>query len=81
MKKQVQDEPENDLPEILSNPARQALIHAGYLTLKQVATMTEKELLALHGVGPKTIVILRPIFAERGLSFAEPKPNKKSQKD
>ena len=61
---------ETDLPEKLANPVRNALTAAGILHLDQVATYTEKQLLRLHGVGPKGIEQLRVALAERGLSFA-----------
>jgi hypothetical protein len=64
---------ESDLPKI-GRPATSALAQIGYHRLDQVATMSERELLALHGVGPKAVRILRESLAERGLSFA-PDPN------
>src|SRR5688500_9287360 len=59
---------ESDLPKI-GQPATRALAHLGYVRLDQVATMSERELLALHGVGPKAVRILREALRERGLSF------------
>lgn len=41
-----------------SKPAERALIHAGYTKLDQLAGVSEKELLKLHGMGPKAIRIL-----------------------
>ena len=64
------DKHNGDLPEKLANPVRNALTAAGILRLDQVATYTEKQLLRLHGVGPKGIEQLRVALAERGLSFA-----------
>lgn len=61
---------QTDLPEKLANPVRNALTAAGILRLEQVATYTEKQLLRLHGVGPKGIEQLRVALTERGLSFA-----------
>lgn len=62
---------ESDLPRKIGSPARQALAAAGYLRLEQLAGVSERELLKLHGMGPKAIGILREALAERGLSFAE----------
>jgi hypothetical protein len=59
-----------DLPNI-GQPARQALLAADYRRLEQLTTVSEKELLKLHGVGPKAIRLLRGALADRGLSFAE----------
>ncbi len=53
----------------IGNPARRALEHAGYTGLEQLPGLSEKELLELHGVGPKAVDILRVALAERGLSF------------
>lgn len=57
-------------PPGLSQPAMRALIGAGYTNLPQVAAASEKELLNLHGFGPKGIRILRAALAAEGLSFA-----------
>lgn len=43
----------------MGRPANAALVANGITTLDQVAAMTEAELLALHGVGPKAVRILR----------------------
>jgi predicted flap endonuclease-1-like 5' DNA nuclease len=56
------------LPEI-SGPVNGALTEAGITTLEQVADHTEAELLALHGVGPKGIRLLRQALTEAGLQF------------
>ncbi|GIE94512.1 hypothetical protein [Paractinoplanes rishiriensis] len=48
-----------DLPKAIGQPATRALAAAGITTLAQVAGYTDAELLALHGVGPKAIGILR----------------------
>lgn len=60
----------SDLPTKLSNPARRALDSAGYTHLAQFTTVSESELLKLHGLGPKTIRQLRAALAEQGLAFA-----------
>lgn len=54
----------------LSQPALRALDGAGYTRLSQLTGATAKELLALHGMGPKGIRILREALAVAGLSFA-----------
>jgi DNA-directed RNA polymerase alpha subunit len=60
-----------DLPNI-GAPATRALAAAGYTTLSQLTGVRERELLALHGVGPKAVRLLREALAERGLRFADP---------
>jgi hypothetical protein len=68
---------DSDLPAKLSQPARRALDLAGYTRLDQIAKLSEDEILALHGVGPKTIVELRSALAAKGLSFAAGKRKKR----
>jgi predicted flap endonuclease-1-like 5' DNA nuclease len=60
-----------DLPAGLSQPSLRALQHAGITRLDQIPKFTEKELLKLHGLGPKTIRILRPALKAIGKSFAK----------
>jgi hypothetical protein len=48
-----------DLPRGLGAPAERAFAQAGYTRLEQFADVTEKDLLRLHGVGPKAIRTLR----------------------
>lgn len=49
----------SDLPQSIGKPATRALLGAGITTRAQVAEHTDAELLALHGVGPKAVRILR----------------------
>jgi deazaflavin-dependent oxidoreductase (nitroreductase family) len=58
----------------LSQPAQRALKAAGYTRLEELASVTEADLLKLHGVGPKTIRTLRPALAAKGLAFAGEAP-------
>ncbi len=60
---------DSDLPSI-GKPATSALAHVGITTLDQVAKLSEKQLLAMHGVGPKAVGILREALAARQKSFA-----------
>jgi hypothetical protein len=64
-------QPGSDLPASIGKPATRALAVAGLTTLDQIATHTQDELLALHGVGPKAVRILADALAEKGMSFAE----------
>lgn len=66
----IPDEP-TDLP-FIGGPARSALAAAGIHDLARVAQHSRKELLALHGFGPKAIRLLEPALAEKGLAFREP---------
>ncbi|WP_067489759.1 helix-hairpin-helix domain-containing protein [Actinomadura hibisca] len=62
---------ESELPAGIGAPATRALTGAGYRSLEQFAEVSERDLLKLHGVGPKAVRILRETLAERGLSFRE----------
>lgn len=48
----------HEIPDAIGKPARNALLAADINSLQQVALMSDKELIALHGVGPKAIRIL-----------------------
>lgn len=56
---------------LLAAPARRALQHRGITTLQELSTYNEKEILQLHGMGPKSIPALRKALEEQGLSFKE----------
>ncbi|MGY1742738.1 MULTISPECIES: DNA-binding protein [unclassified Blastococcus] len=64
------DGTETDLPRGIGRPATGALLHAGYTRLDQLAGLPERDLLALHGVGPKAVRLLREALAERGLELS-----------
>ncbi|HEX8229846.1 MAG TPA: DNA-binding protein [Chloroflexia bacterium] len=71
MKPDQPDQQESDFPAKLSQPARRALLGAGYTRLEQLAGTTEAKLKQLHGMGPKALDQLRSDLALRGLHFAE----------
>lgn len=53
----------------LTSPARNALVHNGIHSLQELAKYTEKEILALHGIGPASIPVMKAALNEAGLSF------------
>lgn len=57
--------PGSDLPTAIGRPATRGLLAAGISTLAQVAERDDDELLALHGVGPRAVRILRETIGER----------------
>ncbi|MFO6451437.1 MULTISPECIES: hypothetical protein [unclassified Aeromicrobium] len=61
--------PAGDLPTSIGRPATGALHAVGITTLAQVAERSEREVLALHGVGPKAVRLLREALSDRGLRF------------
>jgi hypothetical protein len=48
-----------EIPNRVGAPARRAFDSAGFRTLEELLACDDKELLALHGVGPRAIRILR----------------------
>ncbi|SDD16729.1 hypothetical protein SAMN02799630_02299 [Paenibacillus sp. UNCCL117] len=54
---------------LLAAPARRALEHHGISTVEHLSACTEKEIMDLHGMGPKSLPVLRAALEERGLSF------------
>ncbi len=56
-------------PRGVAAPAQRALAGAGITQLEQLAKWTESDLLALHGMGPKAIGLLRDALRAKGLAF------------
>ncbi|WP_100444760.1 helix-hairpin-helix domain-containing protein [Glycomyces xiaoerkulensis] len=54
-----------DLPKAIGRPATRALANAGITTLDQVAELSDADLGAMHGVGPKAVRILREALENR----------------
>jgi hypothetical protein len=61
--------PVGDLPDAIGRTAARELSLNGITSLEDVSAHTEKELLAIHGVGPKAVRILGEALARRGLEF------------
>lgn len=61
--------PVGDLPNEIGKTAARELSLNGISSLKDVSRHTEKELLSIHGVGPKAIRILREALAKKDLGF------------
>lgn len=70
MKRTTDDALSTALPQKVPQPALRALAEAGISTLEQLAALSEKELLKMHGVRPKGVRILREALREAGLDFA-----------
>ena len=67
----AQDKPETGFLSLLSGPARRALEHARINTLTDLSKNSEQEILKLHGMGPKSLPVLRQALQDAGLEFAE----------
>jgi predicted flap endonuclease-1-like 5' DNA nuclease len=60
--------PVGDLPNEIGKTAARELSYNGITTLEQLASHSRKELLAIHGVGPKAIRILGEALTARGMA-------------
>lgn len=60
----------------IGTPAKNALEHEGYFKLEELTALSERQILAIHGVGPKAVGILKEALAEKGLAFAPPASKK-----
>lgn len=56
-------------PRAIGRPARGALLQAGFTRLEDLVGTSAAELLALHGVGPRAVRVIRDALAERGESL------------
>ena len=56
-------------PKGVSQPALRALARAGYTHIDQLTAASENDLLALHGMGPKVLGILKSALHARGKTF------------
>lgn len=61
--------PVGDLPNGIGKTAARELSLTGITTLDQVAQHSQKDLLAIHGVGPKAIAIIGEALAAKGLDY------------
>jgi predicted flap endonuclease-1-like 5' DNA nuclease len=60
----------NELTELkIGQPAARALLSIGICSLQQLTKVTEKELMELHGFGPKALQILREELVKAHLDF------------
>ena len=61
--------PGSEFLKTLGAPARSTLENARITSLKRLASYTEKEILALHGMGKTTIPKLKSALKKNGLVF------------
>lgn len=59
-------------PAGVSQPAIRAFAEAGIVRYEELAGRSERELLAMHGVGPKAIRIIRQALIDAGLEPFRP---------
>lgn len=53
----------------LSNPARNALLYEGIDSFEKLANHSEREILKIHGVGPKSIPTIKAGLEEIGFQL------------
>jgi hypothetical protein len=58
---------ETDFPRSIGRPATGALVHAGYTRLGELDGVPARDVLALHGVGPKAVRLLQEALAAQGM--------------
>ena len=68
----AEEKPETGFLALLGRPARAALQEAGISTLTELSNHSEREILKLHGMGPKSLPTLRQALHDAGLAFAQP---------
>ena len=59
----------DDFVAMLSNPAKNALEHAGINSFHMLASLSKKELLSIHGIGPKTLAIVNESLEHMGMKL------------
>ena len=65
------DELGTECPPGIGLVAKRELAQHGFTRYEHLATVSARELLAMHGVGPKAVRILREELARRGLSLRD----------
>lgn len=65
------NKPQTGFLSLLSAPAKRALEAQRITTLKELANHTEKQILALHGIGKTTMPVLKRALNNEGLMFKE----------
>lgn len=63
--------PKDNFLSLIGAPARRALEREGITTLDKLTSYSEKDILALHGMGKSSIPKLNEALANAGLSFKE----------
>ena len=64
------------LPRTIGQPAIRALTEAGFDRLTDLDGADPRELLRLHGVGPKAVRLLAEALEQQGRSFSAPSPRR-----
>jgi predicted flap endonuclease-1-like 5' DNA nuclease len=65
------DEFGTEFPHGIDRVAKRELASHGFTTYADLTSTTSREVLAIHGIGPKAVRLLGEELARHGLSFAE----------
>lgn len=65
----MKEQKENHPFDKLSNPAKRALATAGITSLEELSALSQKEFMALHGIGKSTLAPIKAALETEGLSF------------
>jgi hypothetical protein len=65
------ESPDTEFPRSIGKVAARELALAGYTRFEHLANVSKKTLLAIHGVGPKSVNILEKELQKRGLDYKE----------
>lgn len=61
--------PTTEFPRSIGKVAARELALAGYTRFEHLTQVSKKSLLAIHGVGPKSLKILEEELKKRGLGY------------
>ncbi|MBX2997598.1 MAG: hypothetical protein KF893_03735 [Caldilineaceae bacterium] len=61
--------PATEFPQAIGKVAARELALAGYTRFEHLTEVSKKSLLAIHGVGPKSVNILEEELKKRGLEY------------
>lgn len=73
MPSRTPEQSESAFPKGIAKPALRALASVGVSSLDEVTRFTESQLLALHGMGPKAIGIIKDALRAQSKSLAKEK--------
>ena len=59
----------NEWPKGVAKPGIRALNSAGLYTIADLSKIKEKELMALHGMGKRTLEVLKQEMEQQGIAF------------
>jgi predicted flap endonuclease-1-like 5' DNA nuclease len=80
MSKSKINQPDSAFPKGVARPAQRAIASLGVTRLDQVTRFTEDQLMALHGMGPKAMRIIKAALRAQRKSLAKDKQPSSSRR-